>query len=131
MKAKLKSTRRIGNTTIQEGTEVKIIKGMEADAADVLNTPEGMCYLCEHEGNMFYVPAELLTITDWSNIDWEKRRYEIAKEAMAATMSSWNLLEQILYKNAKMGQMQIHNFISKVAVMFADALIEELKKKAE
>lgn len=120
MKAKLKSTRRIGNTTIQEGTDVKIIKGMEADAADVLNTPEGICYLCEHEGNMFYIPAKQLTITDWSNIDWEQRRYELVKTIVHGELTT---------PNSRLNSDDKE--IARLMVSFADVLIEELKKKAE
>ena len=82
MKAKLIKSWDFCKVSIKEGTEVNIIKGMEADADSVLNAPYGMCYLCELNGHMHYIPATLLTITDWANIDWEQRRYEIAKSAM-------------------------------------------------
>lgn len=113
MKAKLKVSWDFNRTEIEEGTEVTIIKGMEADAAGVLNAPYGMCYLCELDGNMYYIPATKLTITDWNNIDWEQRRYEIAKECVAVLMSGEMTLEEA----------------AKVSVEQADALITELKKK--
>ncbi len=53
---------------------------------------------------------------DWrydKQIDWESRRYEIARDAMATLISSPNLSD---------------TEIPKVAVEFADRLIEELKK---
>ena len=61
--------------------------------------------------------------------DWEQRRYEIAKEAMTAIMSNADFYEQVLDQSAARGQRQIQNSISEAAVIFADALIEELKKK--
>lgn len=129
MKAKLTKQWGFDCTILSEGTEVTIIKGMEADASDVLNAPYGMCYLCEYEGSNHYIPATHLTITDWSNIDWEQRRYEIAKEAMTAIMSNADFYGQVLDQSAEKGQRQIQNSISEAAVIFADALIEELKKK--
>lgn len=115
MKAKLKVSWKFNRTEIEEGTEVTIIKGMEADAADVLNRPDGMCYLCELDGAMSYVPAIYLIITNWNNIDWEQRRYEIAKECVAVLMNGEITLEDA----------------AKVSVKQADALIAELKKKNE
>lgn len=62
-------------------------------------------------------------------VDWEQRRYEIAKEAMTSIMSNSEFYEQVLYEGAEKGQRQIQKNISSAAVIFADALIEELKKK--
>lgn len=113
MKAKLKVSWDFNRTEIEKDTEVTVIKGMEADAADVLNAPYGMCYLCEIDGVMSYVPAMYLIITDWDNIDWEQRRYEIAKECVAVLMRNEITLEDA----------------AKVSIEQADALITELKKK--
>lgn len=113
MKAKLKVLWQFNGTKIEEGTEVTIIKGMEADADSVLNAPYGMCYLCELDGVMSYIPATRLTITDWDIIDWEQRRYEIAKECVAVLMSGEMTLEDA----------------AKISVEQADALIAELKKQ--
>ena len=115
MKAKLKVSWNFNRTEIEEGTEVTIIKGMEADADGVLNAPYGMCYLCELDGVMSYVPAIYLIITDWDNSDWEQRRYEIAKEAMLHMIDPKMLTQ-------KYGLMAVN------AVEFADSLISELKK---
>lgn len=49
-------------------------------------------------------------------IDWEQRRYEIARDALTALLS-----------NPTIGGVYVS--YSKVAVDYADALIEELKKK--
>lgn len=116
MKAKLTKEWGWDCNIVSEGTEVTIIKGMEADAADVINAPYGMCYLCELDGIMSYVPATYLTITDWDNTNWEQRRYEIAKEAMLHMIDPKMLTQ-------KYGLMAVN------AVEFADSLIAELKKK--
>lgn len=56
-----------------------------------------------------------------SEIDWEQRRYEIAKEMMP-----------VIYKQCvevlKLGQSVKYEDVAKGAVRFADLLIEELKK---
>lgn len=49
-------------------------------------------------------------------IDWEQRRYEIAKNALTALLS-----------NRKIGG--VYASYSKISVNYADALIDELKKK--
>lgn len=49
-------------------------------------------------------------------IDWEQRRYEIARDALTALLS-----------NRKIGG--VYASYSKFAVDYADALIDELKKK--
>ena len=63
-----------------------------------------------------------------SFIDWEQRRYEIAKEAITAIMSNEDFYHQVLYEGAEHGQRKIQVNIASAAVIFADALIEELKK---
>lgn len=118
MKAKLKVSWNFNRTEIEEGTEVTIIKGMEADADGVLNAPYGMCYLCELDGVMSYVPAIYLIITDWDNTDWEQRRYEIAKAAMQGVLSNPAFCNTSTNKD----------FPIKIAIYSADKLIEELKK---
>lgn len=67
------------------------------------------------------------------NIDWEQRRYEIAKEAMSGILSSehstgYASLAAEYSKNEK------HTYpkaISRYAVACADALIKELKGSEE
>lgn len=51
-----------------------------------------------------------------TEVDWEQRRYEIARDALTALLS-----------NPTIGG--VYASYSKVAVDYADALIEELKKK--
>lgn len=62
-------------------------------------------------------------------IDWEQRRYEIAKESICAIMSNEEFYAQVLYEGAELnGRRGIPCNVSHAAVVFADALIEELKK---
>lgn len=119
MKAKLIKSWDFCKVSIKEGTEVNIIKGMEADADSVLNAPYGMCYLCELNGHMHYIPATLLTITDWANIDWEQRRYEIAKSTMNGILAS-----AAMYGGCHQSSFEVSN----MAIYYTDALIAELKK---
>lgn len=63
------------------------------------------------------------------SIDWEQRRYEIAKESLTAIMSNEDFCAQVLYEGAEHGQRQIQTNIAHAAVVFADALIEELQKE--
>lgn len=65
---------------------------------------------------------------DSKPIDWEQRRYEIAKESVIAIMSNEDFYHQVLCEGAEHGQRQIQTNIAHAAVIFADALIEELKK---
>src|SRR5574344_3005411 len=64
---------------------------IKADAKDVLNTPEGMCYLCKYNGEYKYryIPVQYLDI-DYSkkDIDWEQRMYEITMHAMPSCIES-------------------------------------------
>ena len=73
-------------------------------------------------------------IEDESDIDWERRRYEIAKEAMPAftegVMSNTLLLEQFGSKAAER-HIGVPQYIAEQSVHYADALIEELKKKSK
>ena len=79
------------------------------------------------KGRYFKV-SELDFFEDFEAIDWEQRRYEIAKESVTAIMSNEDFYHQILYEGAEHGQRQIQTNIASAAVIFADALIEELKK---
>lgn len=118
MKAKLTKGWGWDYNIVSEGTEVTIIKGMEADAADVLNAPYGMCYLCEFEGSTHYIPATYLTITDYCNVDWQQVRIQAAIAAMQGVLSNPAFCNPSTNKD----------FPIKIAIYSADKLIEELKK---
>lgn len=70
------------------------------------------------------------------HIDWEARRYEIAKDMMAALISNPLALSSDIKALQEQGITDLEESIAKIgevnaheAVAFADALIEELKKK--
>lgn len=115
MKAKLKVSWDFNRANIEKGTEVTIIKGMEADAADVLNAPYGMCYLCELNGCMTYVPANYLIVTNWDNTDWQQVRIQASIAAMQGFCTNSSVDLEI-------------DKLAKLSVEQADALIDELKK---
>ncbi len=57
-----------------------------------------------------------------NEIDWEQRRYEIAKEMMSV---AYKESRKILLRGGDIG----YNDIAQAAVEFADMLIAELQKK--
>ena len=61
------------------------------------------------------------------NIDWEQRRYEIAKMVMGASLASPEMLQVVTSKEYVVGNSCAER-LSKVAITYADALIEELKR---
>ena len=65
-----------------------------------------------------------------NKIDWEQRRYEIAKSAMNAMLANPELLQVVTSKEYVVGTF-CQNRVSKVSVDYADALIAELKKTNE
>lgn len=79
-------------------------------------------YVC---GNMVFKECEL----DFSAIDWEQRRYELAKAAMQGILSDE---EEVRYAcseaDYKKGEVRtIPKSIAQFAIACADALINELK----
>ena len=65
-----------------------------------------------------------------NKIDWEQRRYEIAKSAMQgmiANPTDFKRKDNEYSKERKLSAWEV----AKVSVSFADALIAELKKKGE
>lgn len=63
-----------------------------------------------------------------TGINWEERRFQVAKEAITAIMSNPEFYEQALSEGDEEGKRSIPNSIVAAAVCFADALIDELKK---
>lgn len=61
------------------------------------------------------------------SINWEQRRYEIAKDSMIGIMSNPELYKQILCEEAEVGCNVIPNALAKASIIFADSLIRELK----
>ena len=68
----------------------------------------------------YYHQGDISEFIEESNhsIDWERRRYEIAKDVLAAQISDTEYAEN-----------NSEQMLAKHAVRYADALIEELKKK--
>lgn len=64
------------------------------------------------EDNRYYNPEEVIDV-----IDWEQRRYELAKAAMQGFCS--NPHEQIMSADS--------NVVAEWSIGFADAMIEKLK----
>lgn len=62
-------------------------------------------------------------------VDWEQRRYEIAKEAMTAIMCNKEYYNQAVANGDSVGCYHIPRSVSVSAVEFADALVKELKTK--
>lgn len=87
--------------------------------------------LCRfNDGKLEFIPKDHLDNMDYDPIDWEQRRYEIAKDLMAGIISNE---EQAAYARveAKYEKGEIHTIpkaISRYAIALADGLIEELKK---
>lgn len=61
-------------------------------------------------------------------IDWEQRRYEIAKDSLIVVMSDAKLCSQVLYDCILGKDNGTLSRLSRTAVVVADALIKELKK---
>ena len=57
------------------------------------------------------------------NIDWEQRRYEIAKDAMCAVIQKQRTRDAAASNN-----ISFEKYSAMTAIYCADALIEELKK---
>ena len=56
-------------------------------------------------------------------IDWEQRRYEIAKDMMSSVVQRQDTRE-----SARLNNMSFEKYSAMTAIYCADALIEELKK---
>ncbi len=70
-----------------------------------------------------------LDFVNIKHIDWEQRRYEIAKAAIQGILSNENEVEYAcLEANYGEGKHIIPRAIAQFAIACADALIEELKK---
>lgn len=110
MKAKLKNPYSINiNQTIIAGAECEII--------DSWCGTDGYYYLCDFgNGDVYPINGINLEITDRHPIiNWEQRRYEIAKECVAILVGNGRSLDDA----------------AKLSIKQADTLIKELKKEKE
>lgn len=62
-----------------------------------------------------------------NEIDWEQRRYEIAKDSLSAMLSNPELVAGVTKEGEPMWGTP--SSITSVAVKFADLLVSELQKK--
>lgn len=62
-------------------------------------------------------------------IDWEQRRYEIAKDMMAAIMNNPDITAGVACEPKP--QEDVTATLARVSLTFADALVAELKKTQE
>ena len=83
--------------------------------------PDVFCSQEEWDGKRQYVCRNIHATDADKPIDWEHRRYEIAKAAMVGMLAA-PIIDGV-DPNPSM------QYICRKSVMFADALIEELKKK--
>lgn len=60
-------------------------------------------------------------------VDWEQRRYEVAREAMSAILSNSGLVASVTAEGEPRWGTKAS--VASVAVKFADILISELKKE--
>lgn len=93
------------------------------------NTPVWLCHLsC---GNTYLHERELEFLEEAKqdkDIDWEARRFEISKEALTAIMSNKDFCILIQTLASSRGNNDPTIAICQASVVFADKLIEELKK---
>lgn len=111
MKAKLLQTIEIfPNEILAAGTEVEVLSGY-CGCNDHY-------YVCElPNSRQVNINSEKLEITDWRPfIDWEQRRYEIAKAAMQGMMTT-------------MPDDSFCHVQAKECVCIADELIKQLKEE--
>lgn len=69
-----------------------------------------------------YMKVSELDFFNLGYIDWEQRRYEIAKAAMQANLSNPEILQFITKDGVPIER------VVKCSIQYADALIKELKK---
>lgn len=66
-----------------------------------------------------------------TDIDWERRRYEISKSCINGILANEEMAHMAIDEGLKKGCRDIPSNIVEMAVAFADALINELKKGGE
>lgn len=104
---------------IKTGEEVTIIAISKKWETIQYYGSDGICHQCKFNDK----EIEFINTTDAQSINWEQRRYEIAKAAMVGELA----LPVIEGVNPNPTATEI----CKRSVKLADALIEELKKTGE
>lgn len=104
-------------------TLLETIPGMEVDSKGIFNIPGGMCYLCKTpSGSLKYVLATSVEIVDACSIDWEQRRYELAKEYSKEFV-------QLQHYQGRNETGVVSSKVCEWSAELANTLIEELKRK--
>lgn len=98
---------------IETGEEVTIIAISKKWGTVQYYGSDGICHQCKINDKAI----EFINTTGAQSIDWEQRRYEIARDIMAASF------------NQPMDGVSIASYVHN-CVLWADALVEELKRKA-
>lgn len=126
MKAKLKKTGEIIN--IAEFDMVKLDK-CDSYGCDIEVPYEDVEQFYDDKGVPLGMPIVFPSVIEADfDINWEQRRYEIAKESITAIMSNNEFLDLVLEIESNKNNREITKAVSVAAVAFADSLIEELKK---
>lgn len=99
------------------GEVVEIIKGMEADTADIWNAPIGKAWLCKKQDGTFRYNIPLnLQIIEAEEENWQALRNQAAIAALQGFLSRQTYKADLIT-------------LAKDSVRLANNLIEELKKK--
>lgn len=109
-----------------------VLAGTYVEILDVLNGYNGVLYQCKFlTGKQIMLSSNKVDITDYSsNIDWEQRRYELAKSAMQGILSNEEEVDfaRVCAEYKENEKHTVPKAVAQYAVSCADALIEELKK---
>lgn len=99
---------------IKTGEEVTIIAISKKWGTIQYYGSDGICHQCKFNDK----EIEFINTTDAQSINWEQRRYEIAKDIMAASFTQ------------QMAGVSIASYVHN-CVLWADTLIEELKEESK
>lgn len=108
------------------------MKAKVKETGEIVNIADySTIYLEKYDGSYHINELEFIQGEEnQSIIDWEQRRYEIAKSAMNAMLANPELLEVVTNKEYVV-RPSCQERVAKVSVAYADALITELKKTNE
>ncbi|WP_040562752.1 hypothetical protein [Hoylesella buccalis] len=98
---------------IKTGEEVTVIAISKKSGTVQYYGSDGICHQCKFNDK----EIEFINTTGAQSVDWEQRRYEIAKDVLAASFAQ------------PMSAVSLPSY-AHICVQWADVLIDELKKKA-
>lgn len=113
-------------TSFLESEDMAIVEGTEVEIVDGWCGCDGYFYQCELPGGrQIVVNSKDVDITDRRPyVNWEQRRYEIAKDVMNGIISA-HTVEEI--NNSFYNNDSVYKIVVDLSVELADALIERLK----